>query len=114
MNFGTLQQDVRFYLSLDSTKTNKQPLVLHLEKVHHATLIFFIRMWASASASFKEFDKISKLVRFHFRFLFKSESELTIEEFEKQMKTISYSAVKERQAIEIEEEEDLLHRLPIK
>ncbi|KAL0953838.1 hypothetical protein HGRIS_005016 [Hohenbuehelia grisea] len=97
-----------------STSTTFQPFFLDFYKVHTLATHFFLRMWSESGAAFGDFDRVVALVRSQIKVALRSENVRAWHEVEHDFTDCEYRAVRDRQMKELELEDDLLSRVPVR
>ncbi|KAF8916264.1 ELMO/CED-12 family-domain-containing protein [Mucidula mucida] len=97
-----------------STSTTFQPFFMDFAKVHSLATHFFIRMWSESGAAAEDFTRVVALVRSQVKVALRSENVREWHEVEHDFLECEYRAVRERQMKEIEMEDDLLSKVPIR
>lgn len=103
-----------------STSTTFQPLFLDFVRVHALATQFFIRMWTESgaatgsNASRDDFTRIVALVRSQIKVALRSENVRPWSEVERDFLDCEYRAVRDRQMKELELEDDLLSKVPVR
>jgi engulfment/cell motility protein 1 len=97
-----------------TTTTKLQPLSLNFERIHSASLLFFYRLWVSLSSTTSDFTKLLGLTRCQMRYALRNECNMTIYEYMSEMDSVSVATVTERYEKLLEEEDDLLSKLPVR
>ena len=115
----------------DSTATTFQPLFLDFHRVHSLATHFFIRMWSESGATSGDFPRIVALVRSQYVFYFfwaglisycmyrvklalRKESSREWHEVEADFLESDYRDVRDRQMEQLELEDDLLSKIPVR
>lgn len=120
-------------LLLDSTSTTFQPFFLDFYKVHGLATHFFLRMWSESGAASGDFTRVVALVRsqyvcqifsqdldVHFcplirvKVALRSENVRPWHEVEHDFIDCEYRAVRDRQMKELELEDDILSKVPVR
>jgi engulfment/cell motility protein 1 len=96
-----------------STSTAFQPFLLNFYKVHHLATQFFIRMWNESLSTAGDFTRVVALVRSQIKVALRSENSREWHEVEQEFLE-GYRNVRERQMKELEMDDDLLSKLPIR
>ncbi|KAI0316748.1 ELMO/CED-12 family-domain-containing protein [Amylostereum chailletii] len=91
-----------------------QPFFLNLYKVHSLAMHFFLRMWNESGAAIGDFTRVVALVRSQVIVALQDESTRPWHEMESHFVNVEYRAVRDRQMKELEEEDDLLSKIPIR
>lgn len=97
-----------------STSTTFQPFFLNLYKVHHLATNFFLRMWNESAATHGDFPRVAALVRSQVKVALRKENVRQWHEVESDFNECEYQAVRERQMRELEQEDDLNLKVPIR
>jgi len=97
-----------------STSTSYQPFLLAFHRVHNLTTRFFLRMWNESSGAVYDFPQVAALVRSQVKVALKNESSTSWFEVEREMLESEYRKVRERQMKELELEDDLLSKAPVR
>ena len=119
--------------SIDSTSTTFQPFFLDFYRVHSLATHFFIRMWSESGAAAGDFTRVVALVRSQYVFLatyifglansfnfkrikvaLRRENVRPWHEVEQDFIECEYRAVRDRQMKELELEDDLLSKIPVR
>ncbi|KAJ3097778.1 hypothetical protein HDU97_004558 [Phlyctochytrium planicorne] len=102
-----------------TTTTSYQPLLLEFEEVNLITLTFFLRMWNEMEAQNNgdDINRVATVVRSQFRHVVgiiqpSDPNGLLI--FDREMRTAPYSVVRERQLKELEIDDMLMSRIPVR
>ncbi|KAG2011760.1 hypothetical protein CC2G_011842 [Coprinopsis cinerea AmutBmut pab1-1] len=96
-----------------STSTTFQPFFLDFQKVHSLATHFFIRMWAESGAATEDFVRVVALVRSQVKVALRSENARQWHEVEADFNS-EYQKVRDRQMEELEQEDDLLSKVPVR
>ncbi|KAG6910017.1 hypothetical protein DXG01_013739 [Tephrocybe rancida] len=97
-----------------STSTTFQPFFLDFYKVHSLATHFFLRMWAESGAAREDFIRVAALVRSQVKVALRSENVRSWREVEHDFNEREYRAVRDRQMKELELEDDLLSKVPVR
>ncbi|KAJ7760596.1 ELMO/CED-12 family-domain-containing protein [Mycena metata] len=97
-----------------STSTTFQPFFLDFYKVHSLATHFFIRMWSESGAAYGDFTRVAALVRSQAKVALRSENVRPWHEVEREFNECEYRSVRERQMKELELEDDLLSKIPVR
>ncbi|KAF7982566.1 hypothetical protein HWV62_27557 [Athelia sp. TMB] len=97
-----------------STSTSFQPFFLNFYKVHAAALNFFLRMWNESGAAMGDFPRVIALARSQVKVALRKENARAWHEVEHDFLESEYRAVRDRQMKELEQEDDLLSKLPVR
>ncbi|KAJ7612462.1 ELMO/CED-12 family-domain-containing protein [Mycena polygramma] len=97
-----------------STSTTFQPFFLDFYKVHSLATHFFIRMWSESGAASGDFTRVAALVRSQAKVALRSENVRPWHEVEHEFNECEYRSVRERQMKELELEDDLLSKIPVR
>ncbi|THV05549.1 hypothetical protein K435DRAFT_646919 [Dendrothele bispora CBS 962.96] len=97
-----------------STSTTFQPFFLDFNKVHGLATTFFIRMWGESGAASDDFTRVAALVRSQVKVALRSENVRSWLEVEHDFLECEYRAVRDRQMKELEQEDDLLSKVPVR
>ncbi|KAJ3887392.1 ELMO/CED-12 family-domain-containing protein [Lentinula edodes] len=97
-----------------STSTTFQPLFLDFYKVHALATNFFIRMWSESGAATGDFIRVVALVRSQVKVALRNENVRAWHEVERDFLECEYRAVRDRQMKELEQEDDLLSKIPVR
>lgn len=116
--------------AIDSTSTTFQPFFLDFHKVHALATHFFLRMWGDSGAAFDDFTRVVALVRsqyvlpFHLllciymhrrvKVALRTENARVWHEVEHDFLESEYRSVRDRQMKELELEDDLLSKVPVR
>ncbi|KAJ2934854.1 hypothetical protein H1R20_g2277, partial [Candolleomyces eurysporus] len=96
-----------------STSTTFQPFFLDFQKVHSLATHFFIRMWGESGAVLADFSRISALVRSQIKVALRIENVRAWQDVEADF-NCEYQLVRDRQMQELEREDDLLSKVPVR
>ncbi|KAF7356574.1 hypothetical protein MVEN_00991100 [Mycena venus] len=97
-----------------STSTTFQPFFLDFYKVHSLATHFFIRMWGESGAAYGDFTRVAALVRSQAKVALRSENVRPWHEVEHDFRECEYRSVRERQMKELEQDDDLLSKIPVR
>ncbi|KAL7280702.1 hypothetical protein PYCCODRAFT_1443323 [Trametes coccinea BRFM310] len=97
-----------------STSTTFQPFFLNFPKVHSLALHFFLRMWNESGASTDDFPRLVALTRSQVKVALKRENIRPWHEVEQEFLESEYRAVRDRQMQELEMEDDIMSKVPIR
>ncbi|KAG6891187.1 hypothetical protein C0995_008439 [Termitomyces sp. Mi166 len=101
-----------------STSTAFQPFFLDFYKVHCLATRFFLRMWTESGAATEDFTRVSALVRsqphVRIKVALRSENVRPWHEVEHDFNEQEYCEVRDRQMKELELEDDLLSKIPVR
>lgn len=97
-----------------STSTTFQPFFLDFYRVHFLATRFFLRMWTESGAALGDFQRVVDLVRSQVKVALRSESVRQWHEVEREFSESEYRAVRDRQMKELELEDDLLNKVPVR
>ncbi|KAI0078722.1 hypothetical protein K474DRAFT_1641153 [Panus rudis PR-1116 ss-1] len=97
-----------------STSTTFQPFFLNFEKVHGLATQFFLRMWNESGASKGDFSRVVALVRSQVKEALRKENVRPWHEVEREFLESEYRAVRARQMKELELEDDVMSKVPIR
>jgi engulfment/cell motility protein 1 len=97
-----------------STSTTFQPFFLDFPKVHSLATHFFIRMWSESGAATGDFTRVVALVRSQVKVALRRENVRPWHEVEHDFIECEYRAVRDRQMKELELEDDLLSKVPVR
>ncbi|KIY71885.1 hypothetical protein CYLTODRAFT_389592 [Cylindrobasidium torrendii FP15055 ss-10] len=97
-----------------STSTTFQPFFMDFERVHSLATQCFIRMWGESNAATDDFTRVAALVRSQVKVALRTENARAWHEVEHDFLECEYRSVRERQMREIEMEDDLLSKVPIR
>ncbi|KAI0330931.1 hypothetical protein GY45DRAFT_1370414 [Cubamyces sp. BRFM 1775] len=97
-----------------STSTTFQPFFLNFHKVHSLALHFFLRMWNESGASTDDFPRLVALTRSQVKVALKRENIRPWHEVEQEFLESEYRAVRDRQMQELEMEDDIMSKIPIR
>jgi len=117
---------------LDSTSTTFQPFFLDFYKVHSLATHFFLRMWTESGAAAGDFTRVVALVRSQYvlpsprpvtffisglhrvKYALRSENVRPWHDVEHEFNEREYRSVRDRQMKELELEDDLLSKVPVR
>ncbi|KAJ8079518.1 hypothetical protein PM082_011105 [Marasmius tenuissimus] len=97
-----------------STSTTFQPFFLDFFKVHSLATQFFLRMWSESGSAFEDFARVAALVRSQVKVSLREEDQRAWHEVEQDFLECEYRAVRDRQMKELEMEDDLLNKVPVR
>ncbi|RDB23704.1 Engulfment and cell motility protein 1 [Hypsizygus marmoreus] len=97
-----------------STSTTFQPFFLDFYKVHSLATHFFLRMWTESGAATGDFTRVVALVRSQVKVALRSENVRPWHEVEHDFIETEYRSVRDRQMKELELEDDLLSKIPVR
>ncbi|KAF7770389.1 hypothetical protein Agabi119p4_6363 [Agaricus bisporus var. burnettii] len=97
-----------------STSTTFQPFFLDFYRVHFLATRFFLRMWGESGAAIGDFQRVLDLVQSQVKVALRSESVRPWREVEHEFNQSDYRAVRDRQMKELELEDDLLNKVPVR
>jgi len=97
-----------------STSAAYQPYFFSFNKIHTLATKFFIRMWNESAATYDDFSRVSALVHSQIRFALRDERDRQWHEVEFDFLESEYREVRERQTKELELEDELLNKPPIR
>ncbi|KAF5383550.1 hypothetical protein D9615_003536 [Tricholomella constricta] len=97
-----------------STSTTFQPFFLDFYKVHSLATHFFLRMWTESGAASGDFTRVVALVRSQVKVALRSENVRPWHEVVNDFNEREYRAVRDRQMKELELEDDLLSKVPVR
>ncbi|KAH7927302.1 hypothetical protein BV22DRAFT_1007169 [Leucogyrophana mollusca] len=97
-----------------STSTAYQPLLLNFYKVHALATNFFLRMWNESGSAAADFTRVVALARSQVNVALKRENLRAWHEVEHDFLDCEYRAVRDRQMKELEAEDDLLSKVPVR
>ncbi|KAL5492185.1 hypothetical protein ACEPAI_3632 [Sanghuangporus weigelae] len=97
-----------------STSTSFQPFFLNFYKVHVLATQFFLRMWNESGAGVDDFARVVALARSQVKVALRDESVRAWHEAENDFLECEYRAVRDRQMKELENEDDLVSKVPVR
>ncbi|KAF9218953.1 hypothetical protein BS17DRAFT_718897 [Gyrodon lividus] len=97
-----------------STSTTFQPFFLNFHKVHALALHFFLRMWNESGSAADDFGRVVALTRSQVKVALQRENVKPWHELERDFLDCEYRAVRDRQMQELEAEDDLLSKVPVR
>ncbi|EPQ56801.1 hypothetical protein GLOTRDRAFT_105412 [Gloeophyllum trabeum ATCC 11539] len=97
-----------------STSTTFQPFFLNFHKVHALALTFFLRMWSESGAAADDFPRVVALTRSQVKVALRLENVRPWHEVEHDFLDSEYRAVRDRQMKELEMEDDLMSKAPMR
>jgi len=97
-----------------STSTTFQPFFLNFYKVHTLALNFSLRMWNESGAAKDDFPRVIALARSQVKVALRRENVRPWHEVEQDFLECEYRAVRDRQMKELEQEDDLLSKIPVR
>jgi engulfment/cell motility protein 1 len=96
-----------------STPTTFQPFFLNFYKVHTLAMHFFLRMWSESGSAGGDFVRIVALTRSQVKVALQGENK-PWHTLEQDFLECEYRAVRDRQMQELEAEDDLLSKVPVR
>ncbi|TFY51806.1 hypothetical protein EVG20_g10828, partial [Dentipellis fragilis] len=90
------------------------PFFLNFYKVHALATNFFYRMWNESGAALGDFTRVVALVRSQVKVALRQENVRQWHEVEADFVECEYRAVRDRQMKELEAEDDLLSKVPVR
>ncbi|KAH8116469.1 ELMO/CED-12 family-domain-containing protein [Phellopilus nigrolimitatus] len=97
-----------------STSTTFQPFFLNFYKVHVFATQFILRMWNESGAAVDDFARVVALARSQVKVALRHENVRAWHEVENDFLESEYRAVRDRQMKELENEDDLLSKVPVR
>ncbi|TDL23950.1 hypothetical protein BD410DRAFT_129883 [Rickenella mellea] len=97
-----------------STSTTFQPFFLTFHRVHALATQFFLRMWNESGAAVDDFPRVVALARSQVKVALREENIRPWHEVEHDFLDSEYRAVRDRQMKELELEDDLLSKVPVR
>ncbi|KIJ65621.1 hypothetical protein HYDPIDRAFT_175010 [Hydnomerulius pinastri MD-312] len=97
-----------------STSTTFQPFFLNFYKVHALAMHFFLRMWNESGSAADDFNRVVALTRSQVKVALQQENSKPWHEVERDFLDCEYRAVRDRQMQELEAEDDLLSKVPVR
>ncbi|EGN96731.1 hypothetical protein SERLA73DRAFT_75603 [Serpula lacrymans var. lacrymans S7.3] len=97
-----------------STSTTFQPFFLNFFKVHALATHFFLRMWNESGSASGDFTRIVALARSQVNVALQRENIRQWHEVEQDLIECEYRAVRDRQMKELEAEDELLSKVPVR
>ncbi|KAG6381651.1 ELMO/CED-12 family-domain-containing protein [Boletus reticuloceps] len=97
-----------------STPTTFQPFFLSFYKVHTLAMQFFLRMWSESGSARGDFGRIAALTRSQVKVALQGEHMKPWHKLEQDFLECEYRAVRDRQMQELEAEDDLLSKVPVR
>ncbi|KAL4078663.1 ELMO/CED-12 family-domain-containing protein [Scleroderma yunnanense] len=97
-----------------STSGAFQPFFLNFHKVHVLALHFFLRIWNESGSAADDFSRVAALTRSQIKVALQQESVKPWHEVEHDFLACEYRAVRDRQMQELEAEDDLLSKVPVR
>ncbi|KAG2157784.1 ELMO/CED-12 family-domain-containing protein [Suillus bovinus] len=97
-----------------STSTTYQPFFLNFYRVHALATQFFLRMWNESGSAAGDFSRIVALARSQVKVALQRENIKPWHEVERDFLDCEYRAVRDRQMQELEAEDDLLSKVPVR
>ncbi|KAG6331407.1 hypothetical protein ID866_7685 [Astraeus odoratus] len=91
-----------------------QPFFLNFHRVHTLALHFFLRMWNESGSAVDDFSRIVALTRSQIKVVLQQENLKPWHEVEHEFLECEYRAVRDRQMQELEAEDDLLSKVPVR
>ncbi|KAI0272362.1 hypothetical protein BC834DRAFT_966403 [Gloeopeniophorella convolvens] len=91
-----------------------QPFFLNFYKVHALATNFFLRMWNESGAAIGDFTRVVALVRSQVKVALRQEHLRPWHEMVQDFDECEYRNVRDRQMKELEEEDDLLSKVPVR
>ncbi|KAH8921059.1 hypothetical protein BT69DRAFT_1335896 [Atractiella rhizophila] len=103
-----------FNTGVSQMPTSFLPFTLSFWRVHALALKFFFRMWAESGSTDKDFARVSNLVRSQVYSTFGAQVQKTWYEVESEFQESEYRVVRDRQIRELEIEDELLSKAPVR
>ncbi|OCH96256.1 hypothetical protein OBBRIDRAFT_229080 [Obba rivulosa] len=97
-----------------STSTTFQPFFLNFQRVHTLATLFFLRMWNESGAARDDFPRMAALTRSQVKVALRRENIRPWHEVEQDFLECEYRAVRDRQMQELEMEDDIMSKVPIR
>ncbi|KAI0684284.1 ELMO/CED-12 family-domain-containing protein [Cytidiella melzeri] len=97
-----------------STSTTFQPFFLNFNRVHALATHFFLRMWNESGATRGDFPRVAALVRSQVKVALRKENVRAWHEVEADFTEVEYRAVRDRQMRELEKEDDVMSKVPVR
>ncbi|KAI0343291.1 hypothetical protein BDW22DRAFT_1264593 [Trametopsis cervina] len=97
-----------------STSTTFQPFFLNFHRVHALATHFFLRMWNESGATRGDFSRVAALVRSQVKVALRKENVRAWHEVEADFGDVEYRAVRDRQMRELEKEDDVMSKVPVR
>lgn len=97
-----------------STSTSFQPFFLNFYKVHVLATQFILRMWNESGATVDDFSRVVALARSQVKVALREENVRPWHEVEHDFLESEYRSVRDRQMKELENEDDLLSKVPVR
>ncbi|KAG8220969.1 ELMO/CED-12 family-domain-containing protein [Butyriboletus roseoflavus] len=97
-----------------STPTTFQPFFLNFYKVHTLAMHFFLRMWSESGSARGDFGRVTALTRSQVKVALQRENAKPWHVLEQDFLEYEYRAVRDRQMQELEAEDDLLSKVPVR
>ncbi|KAI0091646.1 ELMO/CED-12 family-domain-containing protein [Irpex rosettiformis] len=97
-----------------STSTTFQPFFLNFNRVHDLATHFFLRMWNESGATRGDFPRVAALVRSQVKVALRKENVRAWHEVEADFNEVEYRAVRDRQMRELEKEDDVMSKAPVR
>ncbi|KAI0299316.1 ELMO/CED-12 family-domain-containing protein [Russula brevipes] len=91
-----------------------QPFFLNFYKVHALATNFFLQMWNESGAAIGDFTRVVALVRSQVKVALRQEHLRPWHEMVQDFSDCEYRGVRERQMKELEDEDDLLSKIPVR
>ncbi|KAH9072318.1 ELMO/CED-12 family-domain-containing protein [Lactarius deliciosus] len=91
-----------------------QPFFLNFYKVHILATNFFLQMWNESGAAIGDFTRVVALVRSQVKVALRQEHLRPWHEMVQDFSDCEYRGVRDRQMKELEEEDDLLSKVPVR
>ncbi|KAH9013264.1 ELMO/CED-12 family-domain-containing protein [Lactarius pseudohatsudake] len=91
-----------------------QPFFLNFYKVHILATTFFLQMWNESGAAIGDFTRVVALVRSQVKVALRQEHLRPWHEMVQDFSDCEYRGVRDRQMKELEEEDDLLSKVPVR
>ncbi|KAI9440364.1 ELMO/CED-12 family-domain-containing protein [Lactarius indigo] len=91
-----------------------QPFFLNFYKIHTLATNFFLQMWNESGAAIGDFTRVVALVRSQVKVALRQEHLRPWHEMVQDFSDCEYRGVRDRQMKELEEEDDLLSKVPVR
>ncbi|KIJ20930.1 hypothetical protein PAXINDRAFT_160374 [Paxillus involutus ATCC 200175] len=97
-----------------SASTTFQPFFLNFYRVHALAMHFFLRIWNESGSAADDFGRVVALTRSQVKVALQRENGKPWHELERDFLDCEYRAVRDRQTQELEAEDDLLSKVPVR
>ncbi|KIO34104.1 hypothetical protein M407DRAFT_223702 [Tulasnella calospora MUT 4182] len=108
-----LSEHYRLFAPGYSSAPSFQPYFLSFHRVHNLALKFFLRIWDEIGAAASDFSRVAALAQSQINYALRDETR-PWHEVEHDFSESEYRVVRERQMRELEQQDDLLNKPPVR